>query len=84
MFAWILAIVVLLAVFAYVGWRLYRSNMDPVTIANAEKRLGPKAALQFALDNGLPLKTAAGETDGFNAWNVGDAGGFRVTCAGDQ
>jgi hypothetical protein len=53
MFAWILAIVVLLAVFAYVGWRLYRSNM---TIPpKAEQALSPREALRFAAENDLPI-----------------------------
>lgn len=55
-----------LVVLGWIWWRLYRTNVDRITLENAEMRLGPRAALQFALDHGLPLKTAAGETDGTN------------------
>ncbi len=44
---------------------------------DVEQRLGPKAALQFALDNNLPLKTSVGETDGRNVWNA-SVSGLRV------
>ena len=53
MLAWIFAIVVLLAVFAYVGWRLYRSNM--VVPPKAEQALSPRDALRFAAENDLPI-----------------------------
>ena len=75
---YLVAAFILATVLVFVYWRLHRSNLDPVTVENAERRLGPKAALQFALDNGLPLKTTVGETDGFNAWNVTNVSGLRV------
>lgn len=78
MITFFITIIVIALLGAFVGRRLVRSNIDPVTLENAEKRLGARAALQFAIDNGLPLKTADGETDGWNAWNVRCASGLRV------
>lgn len=75
---WIIVAIVFVAILSYVGFRLARSNVDPITVANAEQRLGPRAALQFALDEGLPLRTSEGETDGFNVWNARNVSGLRV------
>jgi hypothetical protein len=75
---YLIAILIIGALGWYIWRRLARSNVDPVTVANAEKRLGAKAALQFAIDNGLPLKTSVGETDGFNVWNATNVSGLRV------
>ena len=39
----------------YVWNRLARSNVDPLTLAIAERRLSDRAALHFAIDNDLPI-----------------------------
>lgn len=43
-----------LAVLAYVGWRLIRSNME--IPPSAERRLPARDALRFAVEHGLPIK----------------------------
>lgn len=47
---------ILLCVFIY--WTLLKSNID--VPPNAEKTIGRRAALRFALDNGLPVRTPLG------------------------
>lgn len=50
----IFVVAIALAILAYVGWRLVRSNMD--IPPNAERRLTAREALQFRLEHGLPIK----------------------------
>jgi hypothetical protein len=63
--------IILALVIIFVLWQLQRSDM--IVPPNVEKPLTPKQALQYALDNGLPLKNALGETDGRNL--IGHNGG---------
>ena len=73
---WIFALAIMLAAVLYGCHRLSRTNISDVR--DAEKRLTPKQALQFALDNNLPLKNCVGETDGRNVWNYRGSSGLRV------
>jgi hypothetical protein len=54
----ILCIIVILAILAFLYWKLYWSNMDAPP--GAEQSLGAKASLQFALDNDLPVRSPPG------------------------
>lgn len=51
-----LAIAVFIAAIGFVFWRLHVTNME--IPASAEKRLGARDALRFALDNSIPVKAA--------------------------
>ena len=81
---WIFVLAIVLAVVLYGCNRLSKTNISD--LRDVEKRLSPKAALQFALDNNLPLKTSVGETDGRNVWNA-SVSGLRVPgdlCGGER
>lgn len=55
----ILSFVILGAIFAYIYWRLYVTNMD--IPPEAEEKLPSRKALQFAIDNNIPLNVAERE-----------------------
>ena len=56
MVAWIVGLLALVCAIAFICHRLRRSNLDPTTLAGAEKRLSEREALRFRIENGLPVK----------------------------
>ena len=50
-----IVVLIIALVLAYVYWRLLKTNMN--IGENVERRLPPREALRFALDNDLPLRS---------------------------